>query len=174
MLMLHVYVVSCIPFIWCIELLVIFILAYWLFLIIPNITCFQIFLYIPHSHSYIPIYFPNIIQSLFLILIYFPNIINSLFMIPHIRQTPNFWSHTYDCWLPIYDPTHTTDSPHMQTADSLFMIPQIQLIPHKCNSWLLIYGGRSIWLPPIGRQTTGRHAVWAPDIWALFPIFFCR
>ena len=28
--------------------------------------------------------------------------------------------------------------------------------------------GRPIWAPPIGRQTTGRRAVWAPDIWAPF------
>ena len=32
--------------------------------------------------------------------------------------------------------------------------------------------GTADWAPPIVRQTTGRRAVWAPDIWTPFPNFF--
>ena len=32
--------------------------------------------------------------------------------------------------------------------------------------------GAGDWVPPIGRQTVWRRAVWAPDILVPFPFFF--
>ena len=54
----------------------------------------------------------------------------------------------------------------MQQHCSIFFLHYfLKKQPRYRNIW-----GRSIWMPPFGRQTTGRCAVWAPDIWAPFRV----